>query len=89
MPWRDPLPGEMKPFDQVEYREYSEPEEPSGPALKGNIRKHLSVWCGDCSEWRHLESKKMETAAFEARHYGWSFTKERGWICPECRGAQR
>ncbi len=54
------------------------------PRPKGTIRTHLSVWCGDCSEWLHVEEKTKSRAGVEAKAKGWACTQDRGWLCPSC-----
>lgn len=54
--------------------------------MKGRISTALTVWCGLCDEWLHLESKTKHKAGDEAKSLGWKFTGIRGigWICHQC-----
>ena len=54
---------------------------------KGVISKRLTMTCGGeyaCTEWMDCGNTTVCEAAADARRGGWKFTKERGWLCPEC-----
>jgi len=49
------------------------------PGLRGRIRPEWTVWCACCAQWEHLARGARNAIAL-----GWCYTKEWGWLCPEC-----
>ncbi|ASS66239.1 hypothetical protein [Paenibacillus sp. RUD330] len=51
---------------------------------KGWISRDFTVWCGGCTEWQQVSTRRETDAAKEFRVHGWKLTKHRGWLCPNC-----
>ncbi len=54
-------------------------------AKRGWATYQATVWCGACAEWFMTARKNWVP---EARIRGWSNTRDRGWLCPECASAR-
>jgi hypothetical protein len=51
--------------------------------IGGRITREHTVWCGSCTRWDHLESKRRP--ASQAREKGWKSNRVHGWLCPDCQ----
>jgi len=58
--------------------------------VSGTITREYTVWCGSCSAWvqRAMLRDKAHMAKV-ARRLGWTLTKLRGWLCPECASRRK
>jgi hypothetical protein len=48
--------------------------------------RHYDIWCGSCGTGDSTTGGDLtyKKAVREFRSQGWSKTKARGWICPDC-----
>lgn len=51
---------------------------------KGSWTREYTVWCGMCVKWDQLSGYELSAAQREVRKIGWAYTKEKGWLCPDC-----
>lgn len=59
----------------------------------GKISSWKSVWvrCGACARWEMVLGRDEPGGSHREaegliRRGGWSLTRARGWVCPDCRG---
>lgn len=53
---------------------------------KGCITKEHTVWCCEpCVKWFQISSSTKAEAIKEFKWMGWRLSKDKGWLCPDCR----
>jgi len=52
--------------------------------IRGCVEPVFNVHCG-CANWETGGGTTRSKAAFEAKYWGWIFSRALGWVCPDCQ----